>query len=431
MGDLVDMAGFDELEQFAPRLQETFDVDTFETIAESVAAYVTRARFRDASRGSVVAIKSGSVNPRFSMQPHDIGKELRILLNSPHSNVIEVLGHAFEKPMSTVHFWMPFVPYHLLNILASPRFSAFAPPGAVNGASTPDASALLVATKSLVYQTLSALAFVHERKIAHRDVKPQNILITIDGCVKLIDFGVAWSQKPNERDLWPEPPGKMCFDVATGPYRAPELLFGTRDYNAYAIDLWSMGAVLAEFFTPLKLRKACYDEDDWYEDEDEGDWDSDAPPAKLPFVVSKGVSPTSPNAQWVRETLYDSTRGQIGLAWSIFKVHGTPRDETWPTFKQLPDAEKVTFIEVPPADLSKLLPNLPSEGRYQESEDSFDLLTRLLTYEPVMRLPAADALGHPFFKRGLPLVLPQGQGGKTWQGRGLADVISQYISNVG
>ena len=91
-----------------------------------------------------------------------------------------------------------------------------------------------------------------------------------------------------------------------------------------------MGAILAEFFTPLRLRKACYDEDDRYDDEDEDDSDSDAPPAKLPFVVSKGVSPTSPNVEWVREPLYDSTRGQIGLAWSIFKVHGTPNAKTWP-----------------------------------------------------------------------------------------------------
>ena len=127
-----------------------------------------------------------------------------------------MLGHAFEKPTSSVHFWMPFVPYHLSNVLASPRFSAFAPPGAVNGASTPDASSFLVTTKSLVYQTLSALAFIHAHGIAHRDVKPQNLLLTPDGCVKLIDFGVAWSEKPDRRDLWPEPRGKMCFDVATG-----------------------------------------------------------------------------------------------------------------------------------------------------------------------------------------------------------------------
>ena len=46
------------------------------------------------------------------------------------------------------------------------------------------------------------------------------------------------------------------------PYRAPELLFGTTDYDACAIDLWSMGAVLAEFFTPLRLRKSYEDEDD-------------------------------------------------------------------------------------------------------------------------------------------------------------------------
>lgn len=114
------------------------------------------------------------------------------------------------------------------------------------------------------------------------------------------------------------------------PYRAPELLFGARDYNAYAIDLWSIGAILAEFFTPLRLRKRYIDEDEWYEDEDDDDSDSDSPPSKAPFVLSKGLSPNSPGVEWARDSLYDSNRGQIGLAWSIFKVHGTPNVETWP-----------------------------------------------------------------------------------------------------
>ena len=90
-----------------------------------------------------------------------------------------------------------------------------------------------------------------------------------------------------------------------------------------------MGTVLAEFFTSLRLRKCYFDEEDWYEDEDDSDSDSDSSPAKLPFVISKGLSPNTPGVEWVRDSLYDSTRGQIGLAWSIFKVHGTPNVETW------------------------------------------------------------------------------------------------------
>ena len=92
----------------------------------------------------------------------------------------------------------------------------------------------------------------------------------------------------------------------------------------------------------------------------------------------------------------------------------------------------MTFVEVPPADLPKLLPNLPpAEMMSPERQDSFDLVTRLLTYEPTARLPAAHALGHPLFRRGLPLVLPPSLGGKPWQGRSLANVISQYIGSVG
>nr|VWP02446.1 N/A [Ganoderma boninense] len=431
MGDIIDFAGFDHPEHWTPHLQEVFDIDTFETIAESAAAYVTCANFREPSRGCVAAIKSGSVDPRFSAEPHDIGKELRIMRGLSHTNIIEILGHAFEKPTSTVHFWMTFMPHHVSAIISSPRFSAYPPPGAINGLATPDPSSFLIVAKSLVYQTLSALAYIHDRGIAHRDVKPNNLLLTADGCVKLIDFGVAWTEEMDKRDLWPQRRGHMCFDVATGPYRAPELLFGARDYNACAIDLWSMGAILAEFFTPLRLRKCYFDEEDWYEDSDDSDSDSDSPPAKPPFVLSKGLSPNVPGVEWVRDSLYDSTRGQIGLAWSIFKVHGTPNVETWPTFKQLPDAQKVTFVGVPPADLAGLLPNLPPIQTGREREDVLDLVRKLLTYEPERRLRATDALKHPFFKHGAPLLLPQCVKDEAGKGHGLGNVISNYVSSVG
>lgn len=46
---------------------------------------------------------------------------------------------------------------------------------------------------SIFNQVLSALALVHERGLIHRDITPANILITADGAVKLIDFGIAKS----------------------------------------------------------------------------------------------------------------------------------------------------------------------------------------------------------------------------------------------
>ena len=225
---------------------------------------------------------------------------------------------------------MPFIPFDVNSILSNPRFSPHGPPGTAD--IVVDIPSFLVVTKSIIYQTLSAIAFIHGQRIAHRDIKPRNLLLTEDGYVKLIDFGISWTEKSDERDLWPEPRGRMCFDVATGPYRAPELLFGATDYNAYSTDLWSAGAVFAEFFTPLRLTRAYEDNGDWYQDEVDSDSesDSDMPLAKPPFIIPKRLPPTDPDVEWVRESLYDGTRGQIGLAWSIFKVHGTPTEESWP-----------------------------------------------------------------------------------------------------
>ena len=79
---------------------------------------------------------------------------------------------------------------------------------------TNDAKSILafsVVTKSVVNQVLSGTTYLHSegKQIAHRDIKPRNILLDTSGKVALIDFSVAYSPTPSSRDVWPEPKGNI------------------------------------------------------------------------------------------------------------------------------------------------------------------------------------------------------------------------------
>jgi serine/threonine protein kinase len=138
--------------------------------------------------------------------------------------VIPVWGSQLDRVQSEFSFWMPYIPFSLQELLSSPRFSPYRFDHRESSHSGQDAAQFTVLAKSIMVQILSALAFLHAdtRRIAHRDIKPSNILLTEEGCVKLIDFGVAWqdpevtSNDPSSpRELWPERQG-MYFQVATG-----------------------------------------------------------------------------------------------------------------------------------------------------------------------------------------------------------------------
>jgi serine/threonine protein kinase len=118
------------------------------------------------------------------------------------------------------------------------------------------------------------------------------------------------------------------------PYRAPELLFGPRTYNAFAIDSWSLGATFAEFFTSVRLYNPLDDEDFGFglREDEQSDSGDESPPAKPaePFIIPKRLRIGDPSNRWARDSLFDSTRGEIGLAWSIFKTRGSPNETNWP-----------------------------------------------------------------------------------------------------
>ena len=108
------------------------------------------------------------------------------------------------------------MPFTLSDLLSVPTFSPMLDSDVLH-----DAQSILgftLVTKSIFHQVLSGVAYLHssERRIAHRDIKPRNILLDTLGVAVLIDFGVAFSPTADPRDVWPEPEGKMYFEVGSG-----------------------------------------------------------------------------------------------------------------------------------------------------------------------------------------------------------------------
>ncbi|KAF4622005.1 hypothetical protein D9613_009298 [Agrocybe pediades] len=183
--------------------------------------------------------------------------------------------------------------------------------------------------KKFTHQLNSGLLYCHSHRILHRDLKPQNLLIDSHDNLKLADFGLARA--------FGIPMRTYTHEVVTLWYRAPEVLLGSRHYST-AIDMWSVGCIFAE-------------------------------------MAMQGA-PLFPG---------DSEIDQI---FKIFRILGTPNEESWPGVSQLPDY-KATFPQWSRQDLSRIVTTIDEAG--------LDMLKRTLTYDSAKRISAKRALTHPYF----------------------------------
>lgn len=106
--------------------------------------------------------------------------------------------------------------------------------------------------RSFMFQLLLGIAFCHENRVLHRDLKPQNLLINSKGQLKLADFGLARA--------FGIPVNTFSNEVVTLWYRAPDVLLGSRQYNT-SIDIWSAGCIMAEMYTGRPIFPGTTNED--------------------------------------------------------------------------------------------------------------------------------------------------------------------------
>ncbi|XP_075550942.1 cyclin-dependent kinase 8 isoform X6 [Dermacentor variabilis] len=212
------------------------DIFEFEgcKVGRGTYGHVYKARRKDGSDNRDYALKQIE-GTGISMSAC---REIALLRELKHTNVISLQRVFLSHNDRKVYLLFDFAEHDLWHIIKFHRTAkankkqVLVPRGMV---------------KSLLYQILDGIHYLHSNWVLHRDLKPANILVMGEGPergrVKIADMGFARLFNSPLKPL-----ADLDPVVVTFWYRAPELLLGARHYTK-AIDIWAIGCIFAELLT--------------------------------------------------------------------------------------------------------------------------------------------------------------------------------------
>jgi serine/threonine protein kinase len=219
--------------------------------------YGTVHEAKNIETGQSVAIKKIKFDEEDEGIPTTALREIAILKRLNHVNVVKLLEVFYEAEEKKLYLVFEFVEEDLHRHCKSRRLSP-------------------LQIKSYAFQLLKAVEYLHANMVMHRDLKPQNVLVTAGGVLKVADFGLS--------RMFQLPFGTLSSEIETLWYRAPELLLGAPRYSL-PVDMWSLGCIIYE--------------------------------------IGEG------------EPMFESD-SEVDLLNRIFQLYGTPSPEAWPALAAMP-----------------------------------------------------------------------------------------------
>ncbi|XP_014676709.1 PREDICTED: cyclin-dependent kinase 1-like [Priapulus caudatus] len=258
------------------------DYVKIEKIGEGTYGVVYKGRNK--KTGLMVALKKIRLESEEEGVPSTAIREISLLKELVHPNIVALQDVLMQE--NKLYLVFEFLSMDLKRYMDSIPSGQLMEPSLV---------------KSYLYQITQALLFCHQRRVLHRDMKPQNLLIDNKGVIKLADFGLGRT--------FGIPVRVYTHEVVTLWYRAPEVLLGSSRYST-PVDIWSIGTIFAEMVNKRPLFH--------------GD-------------------------------------SEIDQLFRIFRTLGTPTEETWPGVTQLPDY-KPAFPCWSQNTLASSMKNLSADG---------------------------------------------------------------------